>query len=300
MSIPFCPDSRGGGDLRSSEEGTHGAEALERTGDRPLWAQLQDDLLRRIRAHEFDASFPGELALTEEYEVSRHAVRRALGQLRADGVVVAERGRSPRLPRGGPPPATEGRRSTRCTACSRRWRSRAARRRAPSAGSTGWPTASSRPHTRATPCPGACGQPRRARHRHDLVRRRRADRHLRGHGAPGVGPASPGQDRRGGSGSSCRTTPDAGARAPASAGAARGGPRWPSRVPPPAAGPPRSPRLRPCRRSGPARRPAGRARRASGQRAHPPWRPPALGRPPGVARRPPPGRSTPRTSLPSQ
>lgn len=82
--------------------------------------------------------------------------------------------------------------------------------------------------------------------------------------------------------------------------AARGGPRWPSRVPPPAAGPPRSPRLRPCRRSGPARRPAGRARRASGQRAHPPWRPPALGRPPGVARRPPPGRSTPRTSLPSQ
>ena len=84
-----------------------GPKALERAGGRPLWAQLQDDLLRRIRSHEFDASFPGELALTEEYVVSRHTVRQALGQLRADGIVVAERGRSPRLARGGPPPTIE-------------------------------------------------------------------------------------------------------------------------------------------------------------------------------------------------
>lgn len=84
-----------------------GPRALERAGGRPLWAQLQDDLQRRIRAHEFDATFPGELALTEEYAVSRHTVRQALGQLRADGVVVAERGRPPRLARGGSPPAID-------------------------------------------------------------------------------------------------------------------------------------------------------------------------------------------------
>jgi GntR family transcriptional regulator len=80
-----------------------GPRALERAGGHPLWSQLQDDLLRRIRAHEFDVTFPGELALTEEYAVSRHTVRQALGQLRADGVVVAERGRPPRLARGGAP-----------------------------------------------------------------------------------------------------------------------------------------------------------------------------------------------------
>jgi GntR family transcriptional regulator len=84
-----------------------GPRALERAGGRPLWAQLQDDLLRRIRAREFDGSFPGELALTEEYAVSRHTVRQALGQLRADGIVVAERGRPPRLAQSGPPPGID-------------------------------------------------------------------------------------------------------------------------------------------------------------------------------------------------
>lgn len=84
-----------------------GPKALERAGGQPLWAQLQDDLVRRIRAREFDASFPGELALTEEYAVSRHTVRQALAQLRADGVVVAERGRPPRLAPEGPPPGID-------------------------------------------------------------------------------------------------------------------------------------------------------------------------------------------------
>ncbi|MFK4084188.1 GntR family transcriptional regulator [Kribbella sp. NPDC020789] len=70
---------------------------LNRTGGDPLWKQLQADLVRRLRAGEFDDAFPGELALVEEYAVSRHTVRQALGQLRTDGLIVAERGRQPRV-----------------------------------------------------------------------------------------------------------------------------------------------------------------------------------------------------------
>lgn len=84
-----------------------GPRALRRADGRPLWGQLQDDLVRRIHAREFDAAFPGEIALTEEYAVSRYTVRQALSQLRADGVVVAERGRAPRVARPGPPPAID-------------------------------------------------------------------------------------------------------------------------------------------------------------------------------------------------
>ena len=63
----------------------------------PLWAQLRADLLRRLEAGAFGEAFPGELALVAEYEVSRQTVRAALRELRADGVIVAERGRRPRL-----------------------------------------------------------------------------------------------------------------------------------------------------------------------------------------------------------
>jgi GntR family transcriptional regulator len=70
---------------------------LQRGGGRPLWKQLQEELVRRLRAGEFDDVFPGELALVEDYQVSRHTVRQALSQLRADGLIVAERGRQPRV-----------------------------------------------------------------------------------------------------------------------------------------------------------------------------------------------------------
>lgn len=63
----------------------------------PLWAQLRADLRRRLEQGEFEADFPGELALVDEYSVSRHTVRSALRELRAEGLVVAERGRRPRL-----------------------------------------------------------------------------------------------------------------------------------------------------------------------------------------------------------
>lgn len=71
--------------------------AVDRASSVPLWQQLRHDLLRRVEADEFRASFPGELALVEDYGVSRHTVRQALGQLRADGVIVAGRGRQPRV-----------------------------------------------------------------------------------------------------------------------------------------------------------------------------------------------------------
>ena len=70
---------------------------LDRSGGQPLWKQLQADLVRRLRAGEFDDVFPGELVLVEDYQVSRHTVRQALAKLRTDGLIVAERGRQPRV-----------------------------------------------------------------------------------------------------------------------------------------------------------------------------------------------------------
>jgi GntR family transcriptional regulator len=80
----------------ATPEGTR-VRKLERGGGEPLWKQLQADLVRRLRSGEFDDAFPGELALVEEYTVSRHTVRQALGQLRTDGLIIAERGRQPRV-----------------------------------------------------------------------------------------------------------------------------------------------------------------------------------------------------------
>ncbi|PRY46533.1 GntR family transcriptional regulator [Umezawaea tangerina] len=77
------------------------ARALDRAAPTPLWRQLQQELLARMGSGEFTDQFPGEMALVEDYGVSRHTVRQALSRLRADGVVVAERGRQPRV---APPP----------------------------------------------------------------------------------------------------------------------------------------------------------------------------------------------------
>jgi hydroxyacylglutathione hydrolase len=73
--------------------GRRGALPLDRGGAVPLWAQLEADLQRRIRAGAFDLRFPGELELVEEYGISRHTVRDALRRLRADGVLESSRGR---------------------------------------------------------------------------------------------------------------------------------------------------------------------------------------------------------------
>lgn len=70
---------------------------LDRGAAVPLWQQLQADLTSRLEAGEFVREFPGELAIAEQYGVSRHTVRQALQRLRTEGLVVAERGRQPRI-----------------------------------------------------------------------------------------------------------------------------------------------------------------------------------------------------------
>jgi GntR family transcriptional regulator len=72
-------------------------EELDRTSALPLWAQLRDRLSARLDAGEFADEFPAEMDLAAQYAVSRNTVREAMRRLRADGVVVAERGRRPRL-----------------------------------------------------------------------------------------------------------------------------------------------------------------------------------------------------------
>ena len=95
------------------------ARPLDRGSPTPLWAQLRADLRRRLAAGAFGEAFPGELALVADYEVSRHTVRSALRELRADGIVVAERGRRAAACR--PRPRSRSR-PGRCTRCSLRWR----------------------------------------------------------------------------------------------------------------------------------------------------------------------------------
>ncbi len=66
---------------------------LDRASSRPLWAQLEEDLHRRLADGAFDSAFPGEHELAEQYGVSRHTVREALRRMRASGVVDSTRGR---------------------------------------------------------------------------------------------------------------------------------------------------------------------------------------------------------------
>lgn len=70
------------------------ATRLDRTSPLPLWAQLLEELRRRLRAGAFGEVFPGEMELVAEYEVSRHTVREALRRLRDEGVLDSSRGRS--------------------------------------------------------------------------------------------------------------------------------------------------------------------------------------------------------------
>ncbi len=74
-----------------------GPRAVDRSSALPLWAQVHADLQERLDRGEFNAVFPGELALVAQYDVSRHTVREALRRMREQGVVTAERGRPPRV-----------------------------------------------------------------------------------------------------------------------------------------------------------------------------------------------------------
>lgn len=79
--------------------------AVDRRNPLPLWAQIQKDLRRRLARGEFEDSFPPEKLISQEYSVSRNTVRQSLRALRAEGLVIAERGRMPRL--SGPTEITQ-------------------------------------------------------------------------------------------------------------------------------------------------------------------------------------------------
>jgi GntR family transcriptional regulator len=82
--------------VNSAPQGS-AALRLDRSAPVSLWQQLLTDLRTRLSDGQFANEFPGELALVEQYAVSRHTVREALRHLRAEGVVTAARGRRPRL-----------------------------------------------------------------------------------------------------------------------------------------------------------------------------------------------------------
>ena len=65
----------------------------DRTSPVPLWAQVSADIRRRVADGAFGEGFPGEIALTEQYDVSRHTIREALRVLRDEGLLRSERGR---------------------------------------------------------------------------------------------------------------------------------------------------------------------------------------------------------------
>lgn len=75
----------------------HPVTPVDRASALPLWAQVRQDLERRLRRGELDDAFPGEMSLVAEYGVSRQTVRQALRALREAGVVEAGRGRAPRV-----------------------------------------------------------------------------------------------------------------------------------------------------------------------------------------------------------
>lgn len=72
---------------------SHGARPLDRGRGQPLWAQLLEDLVRRLEANAFRDHFPSEHELVGEYDVSRHTVREALRRLRESGAIRSNRGR---------------------------------------------------------------------------------------------------------------------------------------------------------------------------------------------------------------
>lgn len=65
----------------------------DRDSPMPLWAQVSADIRRRCHEGTFDDGVPGELALADEYAVSRHTIREALRALRAEGMISSQRGR---------------------------------------------------------------------------------------------------------------------------------------------------------------------------------------------------------------
>lgn len=78
----------------------HGVPSqLDRRSPLPLWAQITDDLRRRVAGGEFDRRFPTDAQLSADYGVSRQTAREAVRRLQQDGLIVRTRGRGTTLSR---------------------------------------------------------------------------------------------------------------------------------------------------------------------------------------------------------
>ncbi|SFI37624.1 DNA-binding transcriptional regulator, MocR family, contains an aminotransferase domain [Paenibacillus sp. UNC496MF] len=75
----------------------------DRGSDKPLYAQIADDLARRISSGEFPpgSRLPSERSLAELLGVNRSTVVLAFGELRAAGIVESRTGSGTRVSRGG-------------------------------------------------------------------------------------------------------------------------------------------------------------------------------------------------------
>jgi len=70
---------------------TH-STVIDKDSPMPLWAQVLDDLRRRIERGEFRSRFPTDAELTAQYGVSRHTVREAARRLQNERVIDRGRG----------------------------------------------------------------------------------------------------------------------------------------------------------------------------------------------------------------
>jgi DNA-binding GntR family transcriptional regulator len=58
----------------------------------PPWRQVADDLRRRIGAAEWAGRLPSEKTLAQEYQVALGTVRKALAELREEGLIRTDKG----------------------------------------------------------------------------------------------------------------------------------------------------------------------------------------------------------------
>ncbi len=81
--------------VAAGTDGPTTGSPAERRG--PLWAQVLEDLRRRLAEGEFAEHFPSDLELTQSYGCSRHTVREAVRRLQSDGLVERRRGLGSRV-----------------------------------------------------------------------------------------------------------------------------------------------------------------------------------------------------------
>lgn len=67
--------------------------SVDRSIPLPLWAQVAEDLERRLAGGDFEEHFPTDEELCSTYGVSRHTAREAVRRLADEGLVHRERGR---------------------------------------------------------------------------------------------------------------------------------------------------------------------------------------------------------------